>query len=102
MNKSKFEKYNTPFQRLLRNMFADSIKDEWKTNEERDLFDKFFFLLGAAEQYEVEEEMTEYIKVHPDVTIDDWTIILKKLFLRAYLPALLNGKMTRTKNETEL
>ena len=59
MNKSKFEKYNTPFQRLLRNMFADSIKDEWKTNEERDLFDKFFFLLGAAEQYEVEEEMTE-------------------------------------------
>ena len=49
MNKSKFEKYNTPFQRLLRNMFADSIKDEWKTNEERDLFDKFFFLLGAAE-----------------------------------------------------
>ena len=55
MNKSKFEKYNTPFQRLLRNMFADSIKDEWKTNE----------------QYEVEEEMTEYIKVHPDVTIDE-------------------------------
>lgn len=32
MNKSEFEKYNTPFQRLLRNMFADSIKDEWKTN----------------------------------------------------------------------
>ena len=28
MNKSKFEKYNTPFQRLLRNMFADSIKDD--------------------------------------------------------------------------
>ena len=71
MNKSEFEKYNTPFQRLLRNMFADSIKDEWKTNEERDLFDKFFFLLGAAEQYEVEKEMTEYIKVHPDVTIDE-------------------------------
>lgn len=62
MNKSEFEKYNTPFQRLLRNMFADSIKDEWKTNEERDLFDKFFFLLGAAEQYEVEEEMTEYLR----------------------------------------
>ena len=42
-----------------------------KNQKNKVLFDKFFFLLGAVEQYEVEEEMTEYIKVHPDVTIDE-------------------------------
>ena len=45
MNKSEFEKYNTPFQRLLRNMFADSIKTNGKRMKKETYLINFSFCL---------------------------------------------------------
>ena len=71
MNKSEFEKYNTPFQLMIREKYVDKIKDNPKTPEEVAEFDNFFWILGAPEQYENEEEMAEYLNSHPNATLKE-------------------------------
>lgn len=62
----------------------------------------YLFLFNAPEQYEVEPLMLEYVKNHEDATVEELLSYFDNIAPPAYLPALLNGKMTRTKNEAEL
>ena len=79
MIKVDYDKYNTPFQKLLKEKYGSEINANSGDFEESEKYLKFLFLLAACEQYEVENEMLEYVNNHPDATIDDLDAYFDKI-----------------------
>lgn len=68
MKKTEFEKYNTKYQIALRKKYIDTLPED-NDGDNYDVFSTFLFILAAPEQYEVEDEMLEYLNSHPDATV---------------------------------
>lgn len=64
MEKSKLAQYDTEFQRYMVEQYAEDIPEGSYRDEQQ-----FLFVMEAAEQYEVEQEMLAYAKEHPNATV---------------------------------
>ena len=77
MNKTILKsKYTTKYQSYLIDKFADEIPDDETNNADYHKKSQFLFVLGAPEDYGIEEEMMEFIRNKRNVTIQE----LEKLF----------------------
>lgn len=64
MNKNDLKKYDTIYQKYIKEFYQDMVPDD-DEGENYKLFMDFFFILTAPFAYEVEDEMLEYAKKHP-------------------------------------
>lgn len=68
MDKNDFIRYGTPYQKYIKSLFLDTIPDN-DVGENYKAFMDFDFILTFPYYYEVEEEMLEYAKKHPNADI---------------------------------
>lgn len=72
MNKAALKaKYPTKYQSYLIDRFADEIPDDENNNSNYHKKSQFLFVLGAPEDYGIEEEMMEFIRNKRNVTIQE-------------------------------
>lgn len=72
MNKAALKsKYPTKYQSYLIDRFADEIPDDETNNADYHIKNQFLFILGAPEDYGIEEEMMEFIRNKMNVTIQE-------------------------------
>ena len=69
MDKNKLKQYDTKFQRLMVERYAEDIPESGPDSYEK--MNDFLFIMNAAEQYEVEPEMLKYAEDHPEATVRD-------------------------------
>ena len=67
MDKSKLTQYDTEFQQLMVDRYAEDIPESGPDSYEK--INDFLGIMEAAEQYEVEPQMLAYAKEHPDATV---------------------------------
>lgn len=68
---SDFRTHNTPYQNLIFDRYSKTVPEYPSTSEEHSERGIFEFVLEAPFYYEVEEEMMEYAKAHPEATVFD-------------------------------
>ena len=72
MNKTILKsKYTTKYQSYLIDRFADEIPDDETNNADYHIKNQFLFILGAPEDYGIEDKMLNYISNNPKATIQD-------------------------------
>ena len=69
MTKNDLKKYDTTYQKYIKDHYLDKIPDNDEGKNYKEFMD-FMFVLTAPCAYEVEDEMLEYAKKHPDA--DMW------------------------------
>lgn len=79
MDKNKLTQYDTEFQRLMVERYAEDISESGPDSYEK--VSEFLFLLNAPEQYEVEPEMLKYAKEHPSISARDLV-----LYFHSFVP----------------
>lgn len=67
MDTRKLTQYETGFQRLMVERYAEDIPESGPDSYEK--MNDFLFIMEAAEQYEVEPQMLAYAKERPEATI---------------------------------
>ncbi len=72
MDKNKLTQYDTEFQRLMVERYAEDIPESGPDSYER--INDFLGLMEAVEQYEVEAEMMEYAEKHPEATVRELNV----------------------------
>lgn len=68
MNKKELKKYETTYQKYVKELYLDSVPDN-DAGENYKSFMDFIFILLAPFSYKVEDEMLEYAKKHPNADI---------------------------------
>ena len=69
MNKDLLKKYDTPYQKLIIERFADAVPDSRDTSENYSKVNWFFYILEAPFHYEAEDQMLQFANEHPKCTI---------------------------------
>lgn len=69
MNLDKLKKYDTKYQKYIKENYAANIPDDTDSSENYSKVGRFYFILEAPYHYEVEDEMLEYARKHPKADI---------------------------------
>ncbi|MEG1894674.1 MAG: hypothetical protein RR162_00440 [Oscillospiraceae bacterium] len=69
MDRSKLTQYDTPFQKIIVEKYADDIPDNDEDNADYEKIQDFLFIMGAGEQYEVENDLIKFLEKNQSSTI---------------------------------